>query len=61
MGDAVNLASRICDLARGGQVLVSGETIKEIRENGDQPPRVRDLPPVEVKGKKDPVKVFEVI
>ncbi|MFC1654724.1 adenylate/guanylate cyclase domain-containing protein, partial [Myxococcota bacterium] len=61
MGDAVNLASRICDLASGGQVLLTGETVKEIRENGDQPPRVRDLPPVKVRGKKNPVDVFEVI
>jgi len=61
MGDAVNLASRICDLASGGQVLVSEETVKEIEEDGGEPPPVRDLPPVEVKGKKDPVKVYEVI
>ena len=61
MGDAVNLASRICDIAKGGQVLISGETVREIRENGDEEPKVRDLPPVKVRGKKNPVKVFEVI
>jgi adenylate cyclase len=61
MGDAVNLASRICDIAKGGQVLVSEETVKEISEEGDQAPKVRDLPPVKVRGKKNPVKVFEVI
>jgi adenylate cyclase len=61
MGDAVNLASRICDLASGGQVLVSEETVKEIAEDGGEPPKVRDLPPVKVRGKANPVKVFEVI
>jgi adenylate cyclase len=61
MGDAVNLASRICDLAQGGQVLISEETVKEITEDGDEPPSVRDLPPVEVKGKKNPMKIFEIV
>ena len=61
MGDTVNLASRICDLAQGGQVLVSEETVKEIEEDGGEPPQVKDLPPVKVKGKQDPVKVYEVI
>jgi adenylate cyclase len=61
MGDAVNLASRICDLAKGGQVLLSEATVREMTAIEDHPPKVHALPPVKVRGKKNPVKVYEVL
>jgi adenylate cyclase len=59
MGDAVNLASRVCDLAKGGQVLITQATVRKMAEEEDEPPKVRALPPVKVRGKKNAVKVYE--
>lgn len=56
-GDAVNLASRLTGLAKPGQIIVGEETYKIAKnyflfENRD---------PVTVKGKKEPLKTFQVM
>ncbi len=60
LGDTVNLASRVCGLAAGGQVLASAATIEEAGQAGGAP-RVKGLDPVTVRGRRSPVRLFEVL
>ena len=58
LGDAVNLAARLCGHAGRGQTLISQSTCEAI---ADLPQFVvESLDPIQVKGKKDPVIVYEV-
>jgi adenylate cyclase len=57
VGDNMNLASRICGVARGGQVLISQGTYQLIRHDV----AVNELAPVQVKGKAQPVQLYEVV
>jgi class 3 adenylate cyclase len=56
MGDAVNLAARMQTAARPGTVLISENTSRYILPAVD----ATDLGPIEVKGKAEPVRVYEV-
>jgi adenylate cyclase len=56
IGDAVNLASRLCSNAAGGQILVSDTTYMLL--NSRIP--ARRLEPIRVKGKETPVELYEV-
>jgi len=57
MGDAVNLASRLESIAGNGQIFVSGYTYNLTRGFFDF---IRH-DPIRVKGKKDPVAVYEAV
>ena len=57
MGDAVNLASRLVDLAESGQIFAGPETYRMTAPLFDFEP----LEPVGVKGKSEPVAVYRVI
>jgi adenylate cyclase len=57
IGDAVNLASRLCSNAAGGQILVSESTYLQL--NGSIPGR--RLEPIRVKGKETPIELHEVL
>jgi adenylate cyclase len=57
IGDAVNLASRLCANAAGGQILISESTFGEI--NGCFP--ARRLEAIRVKGKTAPVEIYEIL
>jgi adenylate cyclase len=56
VGDAVNIASRLMDDAAGGQVLISQPTANELGDGF----RVRKLRARRVRGRSEPVQVFEV-
>jgi adenylate cyclase len=56
IGDAVNLASRLCSNAAGGQILVSESTYALL--NGKIPGQ--RLEPIRVKGKETPVELHEI-
>jgi len=56
IGDAVNLASRLCSNAAGAQILVSESTYLQL--NGRIP--AQRLEPIRVKGKETPVELYEV-
>ena len=56
VGDPVNLASRLCSLAKPGEILISEDTAKLLDDRFE----LVDLPPVKVKGKRDQVKIFNV-
>ncbi|MBN2079245.1 MAG: adenylate/guanylate cyclase domain-containing protein, partial [Spirochaetes bacterium] len=56
MGDAVNLASRIEGASEKGQILVGPDTYRATENDFEY----RTLPPVILKGKAEPVPVYEV-
>lgn len=56
IGDSVNLAARLESNAAPGQILVSAETARRLA--GLFP--VRELSPIRVKGKTEPIPVFDV-
>lgn len=56
IGDCVNVASRINALAMGGKIIISRST----RDAGGDLIEVTALPPARVKGKTEPVEVFEL-
>jgi len=57
IGDAVNVASRLSGVAKPGQILVASSTRKAF----GQQLRCNPLPPVQVKGKSEPLDVCEVV
>jgi adenylate cyclase len=57
IGDVVNVASRLCAAAAPDQILVAATTQAEF---GSELP-TRKLDPVKVKGKSEPIQVFEVL
>jgi adenylate cyclase len=57
IGDVVNVASRLCAAAAPDQILVSATTQSEF--GGELP--TRKLDPVKVKGKAEPIQVYEVL
>jgi adenylate cyclase len=56
IGDHVNLSARLCGVATPGQILLSENTYNAVRASID----VNQLPPVSVKGKANPVNIYEV-
>jgi adenylate cyclase len=57
IGDAVNLASRLEDSAKGGEILISHSTYADIEPYV----RAKKLKPIAVKGKSEPVQVYLVL
>jgi adenylate cyclase len=57
IGDAVNLAARLCAAAKGDEVLVT-KTITDALEGEDL--EVEALEPIKVKGKIEPIPIFRV-
>lgn len=58
-GDAVNTAARMAGLAKGGQVITSGQTVAALSPLLRA--STRDLDAMPVKGKQDEIRIFEVI
>jgi adenylate cyclase len=56
IGDAVNLASRLCSNAAGGQILISRSTFQEL----DGSFHAKELGPIRLKGKEAAVEIYEV-
>ena len=57
IGDKVNIASRLQSIARGEQILVS----RRIYETTQNLFEFKEVGLVQVKGKKNPIEVFEVV
>jgi adenylate cyclase len=57
IGDTVNTASRLCSAAGPGEILIS----EELRRVLTKKPKLVECPPMELKNKTQPVKVFKVI
>jgi len=58
IGDTMNVASRICNVAKAGEILISESTLAQIK-NFDIP--VEPILPVLVKGKLEPLNLFRVL
>ncbi len=56
IGDPVNIASRLCSKADGGQVLISEPFYNVLKA----PPEVEALEPLELRGKSETVPVYQV-
>jgi adenylate cyclase len=57
IGDTVNTASRLCGVAGPGQIVVTEECAAALKDGF----RLEDLPPLAVKGKTLPLRVFQVL
>ena len=57
IGDAVNLAKRLQEVAGAGQILISQATYEQVREQAEALP----LEPLQVKGRQAPEQVYELI
>lgn len=58
-GDAVNVAARMAGIARGGQIVVTEDCVARVPESVRGNSRLIDRAPV--KGKAEPVNIFEVV
>lgn len=56
IGDPVNIASRLCSKAGGGEVIISEPFYNVLKA----PPEVKALEPLELKGKSETVPVYQV-
>jgi adenylate cyclase len=56
IGDAVNTASRLCDEAEGGEILMTDDMRRALRH----PPKVKERAPMELRGKSQTIPVFSV-
>jgi adenylate cyclase len=57
IGDAVNTGSRLCSLAKAGEIIISENTYNRVKDHFE----VVELPPTSLKGKSKPLKIFNVI
>jgi adenylate cyclase len=57
IGDTVNTASRLCSAAGPAEILIS----EEMREALSKKPQLKTCPPMELKGKSQPVPVYRVV
>ena len=57
IGDTVNVASRLCDEARAGEILLTDALRDALRE----PPELDPCPGLELRGKSHAVQVFRVV
>ncbi len=57
IGDTVNVASRLCSLAKPGEIIISESTFGRVREQFE----IAVLPPAQVKGKRDALRIFSVL
>ena len=57
IGDAVNTGARLCSIAKAGEIIISENTFKRVRDFFE----VVELPPTHVKGKSQPLKIFNVV
>ena len=56
IGDTVNTASRLCSVAKKGEIIIS----EDFRKTLTKPPALQPLEPVPLKGKTQPVPIFLV-
>lgn len=57
IGDAVNIASRLCSIAKPGEIIISDATYQKVRHDV----AVAPLPPVRVKGKSEELRIYSTM
>ena len=55
IGDNVNLAARLCSIAKAGEVIISENTKKLLSYSDFQ---LNKLDPVKIKGKEKPIQIY---
>src|SRR5207245_3598746 len=56
IGDPVNTASRLCNLAKPGEILISETTMRRVAQKVE----ATALPPVQVRGKNEELRIFHI-
>jgi adenylate cyclase len=56
IGDTVNTASRLCSVAKGGEIIISEATYRQVQHHIE----AQELPRVKVKGKEDALAIYRV-
>jgi adenylate cyclase len=57
LGDAVNTASRLCSIAKAGEIILSETTMRRVADQVES----LQLPAVRVKGKEQELQIFNVV
>ncbi|MGF1467203.1 MAG: adenylate/guanylate cyclase domain-containing protein [Sandaracinaceae bacterium] len=57
IGDTVNTGSRLCSIAKAGEIIISENTLKAVGDSFE----VIELPPTQVKGKSRALKIYNVV
>lgn len=57
IGDAMNVASRLVNLAKPGEIIISHETYSKVADRFEVAPQM----PVEIKGKAEPQKIYRLV
>jgi class 3 adenylate cyclase len=57
IGDTVNTASRLCSAALAGEILISEDMRRALKD----PPELLGKPAITVKGKAHPVPIYSVV
>ncbi len=57
IGDTVNTGARLCSIAKAGEIIISENTFAAVRDHFE----VVELPPTQVKGKSQALKIFNVV
>lgn len=57
IGDTVNTGSRLCSLAKAGEIIISSNLYSAVHDQFE----VVELPPTQVKGKAEALKIFNVV
>jgi adenylate cyclase len=57
IGDTVNTGARLCSIAKAGEIIISESTFGAVKDFFE----VVELPPTQVKGKSQALKIFNVI
>jgi adenylate cyclase len=60
IGDVVNTASRLNGIAQAGQIIVAAQLIEALPAHWPAPWPLRKSDPVQLKGKLEPVPIYEV-
>jgi adenylate cyclase len=57
IGDVVNTGARLCSIAKAGEIIISENTYERVKGRFE----VVELPPTPVKGKSQPLKIYNVL
>jgi adenylate cyclase len=57
IGDTVNTGARLCSVAKAGEIIISQNTFEQMGEGFE----VIELPPVQVKGKSQALRIYNVV
>ena len=57
IGDHVNLACRLCDVADPGEIIISENTEKFLTQDAF---KLKEKDPIQVKGKEKPVNIYQI-